>query len=519
MLTDSTLSLTALELRLRWLLPADLYAAMWIEPTTATLMRVFEHLRTLQHILQDYAPRQVSEHPPSPGTVRCNWQEGTLLFTDLAGFTPLLEANAAYGSQGAKTLLGVLNCYFSEMIEIISKSGGDLLEFTGDAMLVQFLPDQNRGDLAQAVRAGLRMQRAMANFVNIETAQGQFSLDMRVGIHTGRFLTANIGTPMRMGHVLLGSTVRRAKRAEGAGQVGGVCLTKETGDRLKDEFHLESLDADYVLVRDGFTADQLGEYDITLTRRRAANVMLFDRSRDGLITEIGEAVKRVEPLASYIPGAILNMLVASAAQRRIPPDFPCPAVLFINLKGLPESVDRADLAEVDDIIASFSRAYSLINAAVQLRGGILQKVTYHSIGSDFLTYFGVLGSRKDDVARAADTALAVRDIVAQLTPPLVQGQSIEITCRMGLAFGSVFAAEIGETRGRREFNILGDPVNTAARLMTHADQNQILLTEEVYELVGDRYSCQELGNVSLKGKSHAIALYALQHRSDEADRS
>jgi adenylate cyclase len=518
MLTDSTLSLAAIELRLRWLLPADLYASMWMEPTPATLMRVFEHLRTLQHILQDYSPRQVSESPASPGIINYGWQEGTLLFTDLAGFTPLLEANAAYGAQGAKTLLKVLNRYFSDMIEIISKSGGDLLEFTGDAMLVQFLPDQNRGDLAQAVRAGLRMQRAMTNFVNIETAQGQFSLDMRVGVHTGRFLTANIGTPLRMGHVLLGSTVRRAKRAEGAGKVGQVCLTKETGDRLNAEFVLKSLDSNYSLVHDSFSTEQLGEYDITLTRRRAANVMLFDRSREGLIAEIGEAVKRVEPLASYIPGAILNMLVANAAQRQIPPDFPCPAVLFINLKGLPESVDTAEIHEVDDIIASFSRAYSLINAAVQQRGGILQKVTYHSIGSDFLTYFGVLSSRTDDVMRAVETALAVREIVAQLPSPYKQGQPIEISCRMGLAFGSVFAAEIGETRGRREFNILGDPVNTAARLMTQASQNQILLTQAVYDLVSDCYACKPLGDIVLKGKSQAIALYALQHRLDDVAR-
>lgn len=515
MLTDSALSLAALELRLRLLLPADLYAAMWIDPSSAHLMRVFEHLRTLQHILQDYTPRQVTENPPPPGSTCYNWQEGTLLFTDLAGFTPLLEANTAYGPQGAKILLSVLNRYFSEMIEIISKSGGDLLEFTGDAMLVQFLPDQHRGDLAQAVRAGLRMQRAMAHFTNIETPQGSFSLCMRVGIHTGRFLTADIGTPMRMGHVLFGRTVRRAKRAEGAGQVGSVCLTKETGDRLKHEFQLDPLNSNYVLVRDSLTAEQLGEYDITLTRRRSANVMLFDRSREGLITEIGEALKRVEPLASYVPLAILNMLIASAAQRQIPPDFPSPAVLFINLKGLPESVDTAEPDELDAIVANFSRAYALINAAVQLRGGILQKVTYHSVGSDLLIYFGVLGSRTDDALRAADTALVVREIIAQLTPPLIQGQSIETSCRMGLTFGAVFAAEIGEPRGRREFNILGDPVNTAARLMAQASQNQILLTEEVYERIGDRYKCQSVGEITLKGKSHPLPCYTLLDRKKD----
>ncbi|WP_448596281.1 hypothetical protein [Thermoleptolyngbya sp.] len=116
--------LVNLEQRMRPLLPASLYAVLWVDPTADTLMQVFQHLRTMQQVLHDYMPRQVSEAPPLPGQLRCGWQEGTLLFTDLAGFTPLLEANADAGQEGAAALLTLINQYFSSMIEIISKSGG-----------------------------------------------------------------------------------------------------------------------------------------------------------------------------------------------------------------------------------------------------------------------------------------------------------------------------------------------------------------------------------------------------------
>ncbi|MEO6860527.1 MAG: hypothetical protein ABI180_03095 [Microcoleus sp.] len=46
--------LAAIELRLRSLLSAELYAAAWVYPSPATLMGVFEHLRTLRYILHDY---------------------------------------------------------------------------------------------------------------------------------------------------------------------------------------------------------------------------------------------------------------------------------------------------------------------------------------------------------------------------------------------------------------------------------------------------------------------------------
>jgi adenylate cyclase len=92
--------LATIEPRLRPLLPADLYAATWVEPSPANLTRIFEHLRTLQRILHDYVPRDVSENPPGPGHIRYGWQESTLMFSDLAGFTPLLEANVAGGRRG-----------------------------------------------------------------------------------------------------------------------------------------------------------------------------------------------------------------------------------------------------------------------------------------------------------------------------------------------------------------------------------------------------------------------------------
>jgi adenylate cyclase len=502
--------LAAIELRLRALLSSELYASAWVDPSPATLMGVFEHLRTLRYILHDYVPRPVSESPANPGEVRYQWQTGTLLFTDLAGFTSLLEANAAQGRKGAETLLGVINDYFASMIEIVSKSGGDLLEFTGDALLVQFLGGIDREeDTARAVRAGLRMQRAMAKFANIETARGVLSLRMRVGIHCGRYISADIGTPLRMAHVLLGHSVQQAKQAEGSGTVGRVCLTETASSSLGEQFRFESGKPGYLLVADDFTDDRLGEYDITLTGRRMPSSILLDRTVSGLVSEIEEAVKRVEPLASYIPKSILRLLVENADRRKIPPDFPEPTVMFVNLIGLPELVDKATPAEEANLVLGCSRVFALIDAVVSAKGGVLQKVTAHLDGSDILIYFGVPDVHTDDPSRAASAAIAIRDLIASLPAIAIGGENVKVICQIGLSRGPVFAAEVGEPRGRREFNILGDTVNTAARLMSKAGENEILIGERVFELIGLNFDCEALGAVSLKGKSALTPAFVL----------
>ncbi|MBD1910970.1 MULTISPECIES: adenylate/guanylate cyclase domain-containing protein [unclassified Leptolyngbya] len=511
--------LAEIEPQMRRLLPADLYARVWFDPEPDRLMQVFQHLRTLQRALQDYVPRQVAEQPPPSGKVRYEWRQGTLLFTDLAGFTPLMEANAASGRKGAMALLEVLNRYFSEMIEIIGKSGGDLLEFTGDAMLVQFLEDVQGDDTAQAVRTGLRMQRAMRNFRSIETPQGRFSLAMRVGIHAGMYLAADLGTPHRMAHVLLGQTVQRAKLAESSGKVGRVCVTQEAGDRLRadDQFDMEPCQNErqpscHYLIQDDLTTGFLGDYDISLNRRRLTSPLLLDRSTEGLLNEIQDALRRVQLLACYLPSEILTQLVEGAAERRIPPNFPEPTVVFINLMGYPEAADIAHPDEVPALTESFSRTFSLIDAAVKARGGTLQKVTYHAVGSDILIYFGAFSSHPEDALRAAGLALAVQEIVQQLPPPIAGGVPVSLGLRVGICSGAVFSAEIGEPRGRREFNILGDPVNTAARLMARAQVGDILLTERVYQAIAPHFYCEPLGAQVLKGKAQPQMLYALKRQ-------
>jgi class 3 adenylate cyclase len=270
-------------------------------------------------------------------------------------------------------------------------------------------------------------------------------------------------------------------------------------------------------VVDDLSEAQLGEYDIAPPRRRSANLVLLDRSIPGLVGAIEDALARVEPMASYLPRPVLNLLVESTAQRRIAPDFPRPTVIFVNLVGLPESVDHASPGEVDALVLGFAHAFALINAAVEARGGVLKKVTYHPSGSDIVIYFGVLNAHTNDPIRAADTALSIREIITRITPPTVGGKRVRVMCQVGVSCGAAFAAEIGEPRGRREFNVLGDTVNTAARLMGRAGENRIFITDAVYREIAPHFDCEALGALPLKGKETLVPIFDLRRRGESRD--
>jgi class 3 adenylate cyclase len=64
--------------------------------------------------------------------------------------------------------------------------------------------------------------------------------------------------------------------------------------------------------------------------------------------------------------------------------------------------------------------------------------------------------------------------------------------------------------------VLGDMVNTAARLMGHAGENQILISEAVYQAIAGRFACEVLGVIPLKGKAETMPVLVLNGPLAEA---
>ena len=64
--------------------------------------------------------------------------DGSLLFFDITGFTPLTERLARRGREGAEELSNLLDTVFSQLLMDAEDEGGDLLKWGGDALLLLF---------------------------------------------------------------------------------------------------------------------------------------------------------------------------------------------------------------------------------------------------------------------------------------------------------------------------------------------------------------------------------------------
>jgi class 3 adenylate cyclase len=171
-------------------------------------------------------------------------------------------------------------------------------------------------------------------------------------------------------------------------------------------------------------------------------------------------------------------------------------VLFVDIRDFTRFAERATAREV---VAELNRFYDYVVPLLAHHGGHANKF----VGDGLLGVFGAPDRLPDHADRAIDAALAITEVVDEAYDG---GLRIGI----GVNSGTVVSGTVGGG-GRLEFTVIGDTVNTAARVeeATRETGDPVLVTEATCRLLGaDHGGFVERRDVPLKGKTERVRLYA-----------
>ena len=396
------------------------------------------------------------------------WLDGSLMHCDVSGFTAMSESMAARGREGAELMVEVLNGFLGRMLEIAEGFGGVQMKFGGDAMLLYFEGD---GHAQRAAASGLAMQAAMKPFGKLPVAGDSYSLRMRAGIHSGRFYSASAGDPRRLLHyVLTGHDVSRVAAVEAAATLGAVFVTAETALLL------------------GAGARVRREADGLLSVRKTATLPHFEH---------GEP-----PPAEAAPAYLAPVLRTAADKadgehRRV-------TSVFINVLGLDALLEKGDEAAV---LTAASGYVSTLVALLERHNGHLLGSDVADHGDKFIATFGAPAAAERAETSAMRFALDLREEIAASGLPVQQ--------KIGINAGHVFAGEVG-TSNRRDYTVIGDAVNLAARLMAAAPAGQIYVSRATAERAAGQFVLHDLRSIRVKGKAATIGLQRLDSVGETA---
>jgi adenylate cyclase len=139
-------------------------------------------------------------------------REGTVLFSDLRGFTSFAE------SLRPDLVIDVLNHYLSEMSDAIMDHGGTLVSYMGDGIMAIFgAPIEQPDHADRAVAAAEEMLGPRLDRFN-EWLRGEGlseGFQMGVGINSGSVMSGQVGSERRIEYTAVGDTTNTAARLEG----------------------------------------------------------------------------------------------------------------------------------------------------------------------------------------------------------------------------------------------------------------------------------------------------------------
>lgn len=193
-----------------------------------------QQLGIIRRVFGKYVPEAVAEAIVSgQGELEPKHAEATILYTDIEDFTRISE------SMQPEHVVDMLNEYFEAVIEPITRYGGVVNQFQGDAMLVTFnvpLADPKHAD--KAVQAATEIQQILTTrkFAGI-------NLSTRMGINSGKIFAGNVGSGDRNNYTVHGNAVNLAARLERLNKEYGsrVLISHDTVQLLSSSYPLEAI--------------------------------------------------------------------------------------------------------------------------------------------------------------------------------------------------------------------------------------------------------------------------------------
>ncbi|MFZ6026653.1 MAG: tetratricopeptide repeat protein [Chloroflexota bacterium] len=396
--------------------------------------------------------------------------DAVALFADISGFTAMSEALAASGRAGAEELTHILNRYFIPMIDLVHGYGGTIGKFGGDAMTVLFPTFQNDDDPSRAraavarrsLQCAIEMQALMPRYANIQTSAGTFSLAMKAGLAFGPVLATLAGDPaVRLEYIIAGEVLDCSAEAEHQAAPGQV-----------------------------------------IAQARVVSLAGEIPSPGKTYCQVTRLRPRPHPLSLPVPGdlapvpaetgwAFIHPSVAERLRRRqesFIQEHRLVTVLFAGFSGFDYDNDPDAAAQLHVYLDQVFRC-------VARYGGYVNKVDMGDKGSKVIVLFGAPIAQEDDRIAALRCALELSQL-----PGAVM--------RIGVNTGFVFCGQVGSP-ARREYTVMGDAVNLAARLMQKAEEGQILAGEATQQPVTDRFDWDTALHTSIKGKQEPVTVYLL----------
>jgi len=177
-------------------------------------------------------------------------------------------------------------------------------------------------------------------------------------------------------------------------------------------------------------------------------------------------------------------------------------ILFADIRGYTNFSEIMDMPSVACLLSGF---YENCGYVIWERDGLIFKL----IGDAMLGVFNFPITREDHVKQAVISGLELQRKCLNMKSSLdkTEGYPEDLGIGIGIHTGNIAVGEIGQFC--KDFTVIGDVVNLAARLQGVAKTGEVVITEDVYREVKNDFPNAPTQTYELKGIKNSIKAYIL----------
>jgi len=208
-----------------------------------------------------------------------------------------------------------------------------------------------------------------------------------------------------------------------------------------------------------------------------------------------QAVKENNILRMYVDENVINFMGSREYEASIMANETITGtVMFIDVCGFTKISESAPPDVVVNLINTY---FDIMVKEIIDQDGFIDKF----IGDAVMAVF----KGEYHLDRAIDAALAVRNKINEIKD---ENQQFRPKVSIGLKSGEMISGNIGSASLKRlDYTVIGDTVNTAARLQDAAKENQIVVCEHCFEQVKESFRFKKVGDINLKNKAKPLTIY------------
>ncbi|RDK87021.1 adenylate/guanylate cyclase domain-containing response regulator [Marinirhabdus gelatinilytica] len=215
------------------------------------------------------------------------------------------------------------------------------------------------------------------------------------------------------------------------------------------------------------------------------------------LKETLQAIKENNILKMYVDENVLNFMGNKEFESTILANETIKAtVVFIDICGF---TAISESAPADTVVTMINTYFDVMVKEIMAQDGFIDKF----IGDAIMAVF----RGEYHLDRAIDASLAVCAKINNL-PSVGDQAQFKPKVSIGIKSGEMISGNIGSASLKRlDYTVIGDTVNTAARLQDVAKENEIIISEDCYEKVKESFKCERVGEISLKNKAKPMTIY------------